>query len=292
MLPTAPFCVPSSIAENNMSELPVHWIIENIVKEPSYLELSEAVARAGHPLLNLRGDFANEMLAPYRNQCVVFNGSIQMCKLVYPILREQGCAPVLYSSWQNFRCSAWYPYVGDLLFNDDYVMVPFSEVNRRLHWFYGVFAKEAMIFIRPDSGDKTFKGGPVDRQDFARFYDQFESEREAMVIVSSPKNIRGEWRFVVTGEKEIVAQSSYRSQGVSTLVPSAPDGANKLCREILVRLEGRYPDNVFCIDIAEDGDGKFWLLELTSFSAAGLSACDKDAIVRAVSEHARRAFTK
>ena len=275
-----------------MSELPVHWIIENIVKEPSFLELSEAVARAQHPLLNLRGDFANEMLNPYVRKCVVFNGSIQMCKFVYLILLHNCCAPILYSSWQNFRCSAWYPFVSDLLFNDDYVMVPFSEVNRRAHWFYGTFAKEAMIFIRPDSGDKTFKGGPVDEQDFARFYDQFESERDEMVIVSSPKNIRGEWRFVVTSEKEIVAQSSYRSQGLSTLVPSAPCGATKRCQEILVRLEGHYPDKVFCIDIAEDGDGNFWLLELTSFSAAGLYACNKDAIVRAVSEHARRDFAK
>ena len=148
------------------------------------------------------------------------------------------------------------------------------------------------MFIRPDSGDKTFKGGLVDMHDFARFYDQFESERDEMVIVSSPKNIRGEWRFVVTWEKEIVAQSSYRYQGLATRMPLAPDGATKLCQDILVRLEGRYPDEVFCIDIAEDGDGNFWLLELTSFSAAGLYACNKDAIVRAVSEHARRDFAK
>lgn len=272
----------------------VHWIIENIVKEPSFLELSKAVERAGHPLLNLNGDFKNAMLTPLsqsmcRVQCVVFNGSIEMCKLVMPILYGQGCSPILYCTWENYQCHRWYGLLAKFLFNDDYVMVPLSEVKRRMWWFYGAFAKEATIFIRPDSGDKTFKGGAIDLQDFERFYDQYEADKDQMVIVSSPKTIRGEWRFVVTAQtEEIIAVSSYRYQGLATRVPSAPHGATDLCKTILA--QGYYPDKVFCIDIAEDADGNFWLLELTSFSSAGLYACNMDAIVKRVSEIALKDY--
>jgi hypothetical protein len=47
---------------------------------------------------------------------------------------------------------------------------------------------------------------------------------------------------------------------------------------------GNYPDSIFCIDIAEDGDGNCWLLELTSFSSAGLYMTDKVKVVNRVNE--------
>ena len=46
---------------------------------------------------------------------------------------------------------------------------------------------------------------------------------------------------------------------------------------------GYYPDSVFVMDVCEDSDGRFWLLEINSFSSAGLYACDKAKIVKEVS---------
>ena len=45
-----------------------------------------------------------------------------------------------------------------------------------------------------------------------------------------------------------------------------------------------YPDSVFCMDIAGDNDGNYWLLELNSFSSAGLYASNKKDIVTKVSD--------
>jgi hypothetical protein len=85
---------------------------------------------------------------------------------------------------------------------------------------------------------------------------------------------------VVSSEKDIIGCSTYRYQGQITKVPSAPPGASMLVKEILN--VGYYPDKVFVIDICEDNDGNYWLLELNSFSSAGLYACNKLDIVRKV----------
>jgi len=55
-----------------------------------------------------------------------------------------------------------------------------------------------------------------------------------------------------------------------------------LVKEILK--VGYYPDSVFCIDICQDTDGNFWLMELTAFSSAGLYGCEMEKVVKRVSE--------
>lgn len=259
------------------------WIIENLTKEPSYLELSEAAKELGFDVQDIRGDFNKSDIAHYYNEQVLFSGCIEMSKLIGAQLREQDCYPATYATFENYLCTAYYPHFGEYLFNDNYVMVPLSELKRRLYFFYGIFGKEGLLFMRPDNGDKPFKAGLFDIQEFDREYEQLTDYKDELVIISSPKNIRGEWRFLVTDRKEILAVSSYRFQGLLTKVPSAPPEATKLCKQILE--VGYYPDGVFCIDIAQDNDGNCWLLELTSFSSAGLYAMEKRKVVEGIANY-------
>lgn len=115
-------------------------------------------------------------------------------------------------------------------------------------------------------------------------------ELNSLVLISTPKNIRWEGRFVVTREKEIIAHSTYRFQGQVTYIPSVPVGATKKCKEVIN--VGYHPDDIYCVDLAEDSDGEFHLLELTSFSSAGLYASDKKAVVSKVSERILKNYLK
>lgn len=266
----------------------INWIVENFVKEESFLELEAALVKGNYPLQLIKGDFAKADISAYQNQCVLFNGSIEMCKIVNEQLTKQGCYPNIYCDWNKYRCSAYYPHFADFVFNDDYALIPLIELQRRLYRFYGVFGKEGMLFVRPDSGDKTFKAELLDIQDFPKFYEDVNQFKNDLILVSTPKNIIGEWRFVCTKYKEILAVSSYRYYGKLTRVPSAPVGATNKCKEILE--VGYYPNSVFCVDIAEDSDGNYWMMELTSFSSAGLYACKKDKIVHRISEIAIEDF--
>lgn len=265
-----------------------NWLIENITKEESFRDLAEAVEKQGYPLQNLNGSFAYSMISQYVNQPVIFNGSIEMCKLARDFLSVQKNFPIIYCTWENYLCSKYYPALSDFLFNDNYVMVPLKEVKKRLYFFYGIFGREAMIFIRPNDGDKSFKGALLDLKDFEKWYEP--SVENQLALVSTPKNIRGEWRFVCTKHKEILGYSLYRYQGLITRLPVAPPGAIELCHNILS--VGYFPDSVFCVDIVEDNDGNYHLMELNSFSSAGLYACDKTHIVERVSEIALDDFKK
>jgi len=255
------------------------WIVENMVREPSYLELVEAIKAEGCDLKEIKGDFKYSDIQGYDDSApVIFLGSINMTDIV--LQKMTGSYPVAYCNQRNYLCTKYMSHFGKYLFNDKYAIISLAELKRHLFFFYGVFGKETMIFVRPDSGQKPFQAQLVDMQDFEHFYAQGRSIEHELVVVSSPKNIRGEWRFVVTSSQEIIAQSTYRYLGKITKIPSAPKEATELVKELLKI--GYYPDTVFVLDICEDNDGNYWLLELNSFSSAGLYECNKTNIVKRV----------
>ena len=151
-------------------------------------------------------------------------------------------------------------------------------------WVYGSFAKDAMIYIRPDGGDKKFTGRLLDLQDFDKFFAddvQCNIKDYDLVAISTPKNIKWEGRFVVTNSKEILGHSTYKFNNLITYIPSVPPKSTELVKEILD--VGYYPDPIFTVDICED-DGNFWLLEINSFTSAGTYAALKTPIVKRASE--------
>ena len=194
-----------------------------------------------------------------------FIGSIEGCEWMAanrPNVKQ-------HATFANYDCSAYYPQVQELLFNDDHIFLPFEDLKRKKWQIYSWLGKESKVFLRPNSSKKEFTAEVVDIQDLDAFVDVFGYD--GLAVISSPKGVFGEWRFVVSG-LDIIAVSSYRYQDVRTEVPSAPIGASKLAQKVLDR--GISPDKIFCIDVVQDMNGGFWVMELTSFSSAGLYACD------------------
>lgn len=264
----------------------IQWIIENIVKEPSYTELAAAVESAGHPLIKLNEDFdIEEFLDQIQQIPTIFNGSIEMTKLVRDILEYEElsgvCNPIAYCSFDKFKCSSYYSHYSKYLFNDKYALISLEGLKQNKFLYYGVFGKEALIFLRPDSGEKSFQAQLLDIIDFNKFYEQYIDLKHELVLISTPKTIIGEWRYVV-GAGEIIAKSLYRYQGQTSKINAAPKEADDFVKELLK--VNFMPDPVCCFDVCQDSEGKFWLLELTSFSSAGLYACDKTKIVEKVSK--------
>jgi hypothetical protein len=270
----------------------INWVIENFVNEASYTELANAVKEAGHPLIEfkVKNGYTKSQIQDLmaETHCVVFNGSIEMAKLLRKDLPST-CQPVIYCNQEKYKCSSYYSYFGKNIFNDKYVLMPLFDLQRNKYEIFGMFGREGVIFLRPDSGEKTFQAGLMDILDFDIFVRNHWDLGHNLVLVSTPKNIQWEGRFIVSRRKELIAASTYRYQGQRTLIPSVPDGAMKKCRELL-QYAYYDPDSVFCYDLCQDADGDFWLLELTSFSSAGLYAADKKAIVKYVSEIALEDF--
>lgn len=264
----------------------VTWVVENIAKEQSFRELAEAVEKAGYPLVKLNGDYRPGLVQHLDGQCVIFNGSINMTKLVKETIPN--AYPFAYSNWKKFLCQSYYPHFVDYLFNDNVIWTTLEQFYKKKWLYYGCLGKEGMVFIRPDSGEKTFQAQLLDIQNIESFYTNHKDLANEMVVIASPKNINGEWRVVVS-KTEVIALSCYRYHGLITKVPSAPKEVVEFAEKLLTI--DYHPDPVYCLDICLDSDDQPWLMELTSFSSAGLYACNKDQIVKRVSEIVLNDFT-
>lgn len=271
----------------------MRWIVENFTDSEDYNELIRCIKELGHDcyVIGRRNNFDFNPSGYKENDCVLFQGSIQMtrhCRKVLPA----GCYPIAFCTEPNYLCAKYYPLVKDFLFNDKHEFTTVAELKKDMFRFYQTFGKEAMIYIRPDRGDKPFTGQLLDMQDFERFWTNnvvCTAEDNDVVIVSTPKTIQGEWRFVCCPDG-IIAYSTYQYQGKRTLIPGAPQGAIDLVKDVIK--VGYHPDPIFVCDVCQDADGKFWLMEFNSFSSAGLYECKKADVAKRASEIAQVEWSK
>lgn len=258
------------------------WIIENFVGDNGYESLIEEIRKQEMEciVLDIRNHFTLREDLLLINDCVIFQGSIQLFR---KLKSELSCYPIGWMTDKNYLCSTYYPIFQKHLFNDWHMFTTFSGLKHNKWNIYKFFGKETLIHVRPDSGDKIFSGQLIDLQDFDKCFSasRCSAKDSDMVIVTTPKNILGEWRFICSNKGEIVAVSTYMYRGHRTYVPSAPEGATKLCNEILK--VGWFPDPIFTVDICEDSDNSYWLMEFNSFTSAGTYGADKTKIVEYVS---------
>ena len=267
------------------------WIIENFAGDNGYEELIEEVKRQGYKVvvLDITNHFELKPNIVQPNECAIFQGSIQLFR---KLKAELEAMPLGWMTDSHYLCSKYYPHFQKYLFNDKHVLTSVANLKHNKWWFYGSFAKEAVIFVRPDGGDKLFTGRLLDLQDFDKFWEDDTacgSKNDDLVVVSTPKNIRGEWRYICDAQKNILGTSLYKYNDQRTYIPSAPEKATALVKEVLE--VGWYPDPVFTIDICEAMDGTYWLLEINSFTSAGTYAAKKEMIVKRVSEIAVEEWT-
>ncbi len=277
------------------------WLIEDFTQDSWYRDLIKEVKKQGMECIVL--DITNHFdLKPglIKNRetdlgfpipdFVIFQGSIQLFR---KLKKELPAYPLGWMTDPSYLCSRYYPHFQKYLFNDRHVFTTVANLIHNKFWFYGQFGKEAVIYVRPDGGDKAFAGRLLDLQEFDKFWENdvlSNCQKDSMLMVSTPKNIRGEWRYICTYKKEIIGTSLYRYQDQQTYIPSAPEKATALCNTILEL--GWYPDPVFTIDICEDMDGNYWLLEINSFTSAGTYAADKSKIVSKVTEIATEQYNE
>ena len=158
--------------------------------------------------------------------------------------------------------------------------------------------------MRPNSGTKEFTGMVCKYDNFdecvelAGFYDV---EDDLLVLVSSVKPLKQEWRFVIV-DQHVVSGSLYRDwsspekrkPGVTTkdyvlmnshsLWEGCKDQKAWELAKICAR---RYdPGRAWTIDVASVEGGTYHVLEIGCFSCAGMYGNDLEKVVAAVSKAA------
>ena len=117
----------------------------------------------------------------------------------------------------------------------------------------------------------------------------YEFPANSLVVVSSPKTIINEWRFVVANGK-VVAGCQYKHGDDFDYRPDYDGNAFDLATSIAaIDYE---PDPVWVMDICKISDNSYHLLEIGGFSFADLYACNMPDVVAAASAAAKAVWQK
>lgn len=272
------------------------WIIEDFLEDRSVQYLVEeinaqqmtSVVWSVRSFMDMNKEIEKENQKYPGEQCIIFLGSIGM---VQNIQRYAKWIPGTWSNFKELECKSYYTYLGEYLFNEDHVFLPVGEFERKVHWCFDTFGQEDTIFVRPDGSSKAFSGQQLHKEklgtDLQWIIDPTFSKRTDLLVVSSPKNIEKEFRFIVA-DKEVITGSLYKTRGIVTVHPDVDPGALELAQKI-----AKIPyttDRMTVVDICMDPNGKYYLLEVGGFSCAGLYSCDRAAIVKHASRIAMDEF--
>jgi hypothetical protein len=263
----------------------VHWLIEAGVFERTAKGVCNALAAVNQPWTRYY-DGINDTDLPSTDQPVLFWGSLGAA---YADRVAERWTPGAVGDAQRFACSAYFSALRDIPFaNSDAVFTTVSELVADTGRVVGPLGSPDRLFVRPDSPLKPFSGRElsVTEVSLAALDHGFYYEDEQLpVVVSSPKEVGREWRFVI-GERTVVAECEYQASrdGAGTDVP---DGARALAERVAAAQW--QAASLYVVDVGE-ADGEHRVMELNPFSGADLYDCDPKAVVEVASRIAARLF--
>jgi hypothetical protein len=257
------------------------WLIEDCIYDKYTDLLIEEIITQGYEYKKIKYcDFDVKNLYD-NNDCVVVQSSFRFANKV---IKNKTWIPGIWLTKENYDCKKYYNLYKKYLFNSDYVYSTINDLNLNRNFYFDTYGKNDFLFIRPNNGIKSFAGSVFDLKSFDYkwvFVEKFTNEND-IIVISSPKTIKSECRFIVANN-EIISGSTYSLFGESNISDKYPNGSFELAKEILKTINYS-PDPVWVMDICEDEDNKFYLLEIGCFSCCGLYRSNFKNVVSKISE--------
>ena len=275
----------------------VNWVVDKYLFDEYEDRLATAIKNSGSNVY-FYDDLCGKTFKEYitgkftDKDIVVFHGSLQhgMQLSHLPIY------PGTFMTIQNYECYKYYGYYGNLLLNEDYMMMGLNDVLRnkeKIFTYFDRYSQKKKVFIRPSDGFKSFAGQLLS-------YDNFDEEfnvliqsyggidMESVVLISGLQNILEEYRFVIVDGKVISGTTYFDSENVGTFNPHydkicIDEDAIKFANSVVKLYQ---PDKAFTIDVCKtdiEGD-EYKLLEIGSFNCASMYGNDYDAIVKSIND--------
>ena len=259
----------------------ITWVLESDVFPDRQQRLRAAVAATDHQVVEWDdGWWSSGHWPTLSDQPVVFHGSLGNAER---IRSELPWAPGAYCDTPAFHCSAWYPLVSGSLLNGEHLFSTVRSFTADPEPHFERLGNPDALFVRPDSPLKPFSGRLIHRGgvspaklDHGFYYDDLDLP----IVLAPPQWIGPEWRYVIV-EGTVVAGSGYVAEGRSARAGGDDRPAQDLAARLAAGLD--IADPVYVMDICEAG-GRLALLELNPFSGADLYDCDREAIVKSVTD--------
>lgn len=271
----------------------VTWIIHDaILRGSSYQNLDEVIKACGYDVYTIKEWMVGEDLPLDLPKCepIIPYATIDMMRrlpksYIGRFMDEQSLKYHVYTSLMDTPTADY--------LNADAVCTTYRRFKENLPYWFQLFnssvpVKYNNVFIRPDSGEKTFTGfvANYDSVQYDINHLNHKIDDHSLVWVSSSKRIKDEARFIICGDK-VVDGSRYATDSGNTLIEDKNfpiefyELANKVAQSTWK------PDSVFTLDIGMSSFGPK-IIEMNSWCCAGWYACNPEKIVREVSEHVQK----
>ena len=265
----------------------VKWAISTkIFESPRSPSLKKSLEKAGIEYFHSDYDENTRQYTdiPYGvDECVVMYGPI-------PFVREKnkGFLPGAFGFKKDTDTSYYMTQLPrSHFFNSDAIYMPFGMISERKYMLQDIFGNK--IFIRPDSGFKSFTGFSVAIKDLDFELSSLKQTKNPsaheMCLIARAKPIHAEYRIVVC-ESKIVTGSQYRWDNKRDLRIDVHSDAWSFAETAVAAAQWQL-DTCYVVDIFLSDDGPK-IGEFNSFASADLYNCDVDDIVDAVSQAALR----
>lgn len=276
----------------------IEWILERDIFEENLDSLKEAIKNNGMTYQEVT--------------YIPFNGGFQNMNLLIEDENEKDIKYFAYGSlnmisrFQNtdlrywvdsycnkkqFECTYYYPRFRHYLYNYICRFIPFGCVED-----YFRASQYTRFFIRPNSGMKPFSGMVVENSnDWKKIIDRDINLRnvdpeELCLLTKFAWEPTKEYRVVIgrdfeSGANFYITSSLYMVDGVlESKNTDDNDQLKEFVEEVLENVEYS-PDPFWIMDIAEDDNEVFSVLEVNSMSCSGLYECDINKTVESLKEY-------
>ena len=193
----------------------------------------------------------------------------------------------VFANFNSFDSNKYLSYVdSSLLLSDDYIYVTMSFLldDSQRGMLKTMFGNE--VFIRPNSSKKIFSGQIINLDDKRNIENTFKmsgSNKDTIIIISSVKEVIGEYRTFVSRKNGVLTASSYFYDKRGEEIRGCPEKVRIFAETIMEELSDNAPDKLLVIDIAEyekkGGGTCLGLVELNAPSTSGIYACDAMPII-------------
>ena len=259
----------------------IRWIIQNNLIHENDLKAIQTTCKQ----LNI--EFEEILVVPFSPEIPKFtiddktNIYYGSTTLMYNIYHQHNKPKGLFFDDAKFSMENYINVWGQYMLNSDAQVTTFKEFGKQTH------ADDSLWFVRPDADDKSFNGDVrtfkeiIDWSKTFAIFDNVELSEDTKIIVSTPWNIKKEWRtYIVDGK--VISASLYRKD--FRLNKSNTDVPADMIRFVEDRCKEYMPHKIFAMDIALCGD-EYYIIECGCMNSVGFYAADISKVVHAISEH-------
>lgn len=259
------------------------WLILTMERAFGVFDMCMAVESAGYDYKSTSElPLSRDELIP-DDACVVINGPAAR---VAELCRRRRWVPGGWCEPDSFACRTYYGYWPHHIVQECFAFLPLGTLASRQAHIFETIATQDRVFIRPDSFDKSFDGGLVERGEFDTWLRQARSSQvpdSTLCVLSRPQMIQNEWRLIIR-DRKVITGSSYRIGGRVLKTGAPPVGVVQFAESVA---SDPYPElpNIYVMDVGTVRD-RLAVVEVGSVNACGFYGSDMTIVINAVSEEA------